>query len=191
MPERKSRNLNRDKVVEAGLDLINRQGADAVTIRALAQVLGVTPMALYNHVSSKRELLRAIAEHVIGRVDFHGGHDDWQGQIRHCFRALRGLCLQYPGLPRLLEIEGAAPPSVFAPMDVAAGALRRAGLNELESVRTFFVLLGFTLSQAGYQTRGPFPGLEPPGEWDFDASFEYGLTLIITGVAGMTSHKRW
>lgn len=142
-------------------------------------------MALYNHFTNKSDLLCSIAQHVIGSADFDGRHSDWKDQIRHCFRTLRGICLEHPGLPQLLEVEGAAPLSVRVPMDVTTAALKQAGHDELASLRTFFVLVGFTLSQAAYQTRGPLPGLEPTrrlAKWDFDAAFEYGLKLIIAGV---------
>jgi TetR/AcrR family transcriptional regulator, tetracycline repressor protein len=206
---RKLRDLTREKVLEAGLKLIDRKSADAITMRCLADAVGVTPMALYNHFSSKRELLRAIAEHVIGRAEFDGRHADWHEQVRHCFRTLRSICLERPALPRLLEVEGVAPASVFAPMEVTLRALEQAGLDAMDSLRTYFLLVSFTLGQASYQTSGPFPDLEPsekvraeriagrgyraterldmPKTWDFDATFEFGLTLILLGVEGMIS----
>jgi TetR/AcrR family transcriptional regulator, tetracycline repressor protein len=184
------RTLSRVKIVAAGLGMIDRDGADAITMRRLAQDLGVTPMALYNHFGNKNDLLRAIADHVIEGAEFDGGQTNWQDQLRHCFQTLRNLCLQHPGLPSMLEIEGAAPASVFRPMDVAIPALRAAGLDELSSTRAYFALLGYTLSQATYQARGPYPGLQASShrsgqidEWDYDASFEYGLALIIAGIA--------
>jgi len=172
-------------------------------MRGLADAVGVTPMALYNHFSSKRALLSAVAESVIGAAEFDGERTHWRDQVAHCFEVLRGLCLRHPGLPRVLETEGAAPASVFAPMDVALRALREAGLDDVDSVRTYFLLVGFTLTQAAYQTR-PIAALEPseqiraeriagrryetierlalPATWDFDASFAYGISLILTGV---------
>jgi AcrR family transcriptional regulator len=206
---RKLRDLTREKVIEAGLNLIKRKSADTITMRSLADAVGVTPMALYNHFSSKRELLRAIAEHVIGRAEFDGRHDDWYEQVRHCFRTLRRICLEHPALPRLLEVEGVAPGSVFAPMEVTLRAFEQPGLDAMDSLRTYFMLVTFTLGQASYQTRGPFPDLEPsekvraeriagrgyaaterldmPKTWDFDATFEFGLTLILLGVEGTIS----
>jgi TetR/AcrR family transcriptional regulator, tetracycline repressor protein len=188
MPDRRARTLSRDKIVEAALDLIDHNGAGAVTMRGLAQVLGVTPMALYNHFGNKDELLRGVAEHVIESAEFDGGQAKWDDRLRHCFHTLRRICLQHPGLPAMLEIEGAAPASVFRPMDVAMTALRAAGLDEMESAQAYFVLVGFTLSQAAYQARGPIPGLQAsprlPCDWDYDAGFEYGIELIITGVIG-------
>jgi TetR/AcrR family transcriptional regulator, tetracycline repressor protein len=207
----KPRDLTRDKVIDAGLALLDKSGADAVTMRGLADAVGVTPMALYNHFSSKRDLLSAIAESVIGAAEFDGRHAGWRDQIQHCFEVLRKLCLQHPGLPRLLEFEGTAPASVFAPMEVTLRALREAGLDDVDSVRTYFLLTGFTLAQAAYQTR-PIPDLEPsekirteriagrgytatehlelPAAWDFDASFAFGISLILNGVEATVQSRR-
>jgi TetR/AcrR family tetracycline transcriptional repressor len=181
----RARTLSRVKIVDAGLSMMDRDGAEAITMRRLALDLGVTPMALYNHFGNKQELLRAIADDVIDGAEFNGGQADWQDQLRHCFRTLRDLCLRHPGLPGMLEIEGAAPASVFRPMQIALAALRAAGLDESDSMRAYFALVGYTLSQAAYQARGPYPGLHASlaEEWDYDASFEYGLALIITGIA--------
>ncbi|WP_197038386.1 TetR/AcrR family transcriptional regulator [Billgrantia saliphila] len=188
--------------------LIDEAGADAITMRGLAEAVGVTPMALYNHFSSKRALLSAVAENVISAADFDGQHANWRDQVHHCFSVLRSLCLQHPGLPRLLEFEGAAPASVFAPMEVTLRALREAGLGDIDSARTYFLLVSFTLTQAAYQARR-VPDLEPsaqiraeriagrgyeaiehlawPETWDFDASFEFGITLILNGVESIAA----
>lgn len=189
----KRRDLSRGKLIGSALALIDRDGADGFSMRALADAVGVTPMALYNHFDSKQELLAAVADHVIAAAAFDGGHADWRDQLSHCFHALRELCLRHPGLPGLLEKEGAAPASVSAPMEVALRALRRAGLDNVDSLRSYFLLIAFTLGQAGYQTRGPFAGLEPQRRvsaapfdlkdpWDFDESFAFGITVILNGI---------
>ena len=156
----KPRGLTRNTVIDAGLMLLDKSGADAITMRGVADAIGATPMALYNHFSSKRDLVSAIAESVIGSVTFDGGQADWRERVRHCFDVLRALCLQHPGLPRLLEADGAAPASVFAPMEVTLRALHDAGLDDVDSVRTYFLLTGFTLAQAAYRS-GRFQRLEP------------------------------
>lgn len=203
-------NLSRDKLIAAAIELIDESGADALTMRALADAVGVTPMALYNHFSSKRDLLAAVAEHIIGAAKFSSQHADWRERIRQCFEVLRDLCLQHPGLPGLLEQDGAAPGAAFAPMEVTLQALQSRGMTELDSARTFFLLIGFTLSQASYQAR-PIPALEPsekvrterlagrgykaierlemPATWDFDASFAFGISLILNGVEVTVSKK--
>ena len=211
-PKRKPRDLSRDKVIAAGLALVDKTGADTITMRGLADAVGVTPMALYNHFSSKRDLLSAVAQQVVGAAQFDGHHASWRDQVHHCFEVLRSLCLRHPGLPKLLEIEGAAPACVFAPMEVTLRALQEAGLDDVDSVRTYFLLTSFTLGQAAYQTRGPIPDLEPseqnraeriagrgyraterldlPSAWDFDASFAFGVSLILNGVEATVSQRR-
>lgn len=204
----KREGLSRDKLIAVTIELIDKGGADTLTMRALAESVGVTPMALYNHFSSKRDLLAAVAEYVISAAQFDARHSDWREQIRHCFDVLRNLCLQHPGLPRLLEQAGAAPASVFAPMEVTLAALQSQGMNQIDSIRTFFLLVEFTLSQASYQVR-PIPALEPsekvrteriagrgyttverlelPETWDFDASFAFGISLVLNGIEATLS----
>lgn len=200
--------LSRDRLIAAAVGLIDRKGAGALTMRGLADDVCVTPMALYNHFSSKRDLLAAVAEHLVSSAQFDGKHADWQQQLRHCFSVLRGLCLRHPGLTALLEQDGAVPTAAFAPMEVTLRTLLAQGMSELDSVRTFYLLTGFTLSQAAYQAR-PVPALEPsecvrkeriagrgytatecldlPLAWDFDASFEFGLSLVLKGIEATIS----
>jgi TetR/AcrR family transcriptional regulator, tetracycline repressor protein len=207
-----TRDLTRDKVIDAGLDLIDREGPDAVTMRRLADHLGVTPMALYNHVSSKTDLLRAVAERALSEAEFDAGHADWREQVKACFRVFRALCLRHPGLARLLETPDVAPAAVFSPMDVTLRALRWTGCNDQDRLRAYFTLVGFTLSQTSYQSRGPFPDLEPsdrvraerlagrgypsveslrmPATWDFDAAFEFGLSVIVRGIEAVAGARR-
>ena len=158
--ERKRRDLSRGKLIAAAIELIDARGAAAITMRSLGKAVGATPMALYNHFSSKRDILAAVADHVVSAAEFDGQHADWRDQVRHCFDVLRRLCLRHPGLPGLLEQDGAAPASVFAPMEVTLRAFRQAGLDDIDSTRTYFLLVSFTLGQAAYQTRGPIAGLE-------------------------------
>lgn len=55
-------NLSRERIVEAALGKVRREGSDALSLRALALELDVTAPALYDHIDSKDDLLRAIAE---------------------------------------------------------------------------------------------------------------------------------
>jgi AcrR family transcriptional regulator len=198
-------------VIAAGLALIDKAGAETVTMRGLAAAVGVTPMALYHHFSSKSDLLRAIAAHVLEGAEFDGGEKEWRARIESCFRAFRSICLRHPGLARLLETADVAPAAVFAPMEVTVNALKQAGLGDLDGVRAYFTLVSFTLVQASYQSRGPYADLEPservrsdriagrgyatverlslPDDWDFDAAFEFGLRLILDGVEAAIRHN--
>ena len=197
------RSLSRTRIVDAALAMIDRDGAEAFSMRLLAAELGVTPMALYNHVGGKLELLRNVAGQMLAEIEFDNGTQDWRERVAGCFRALRDACLRHPGAARLLEVNGVAPAAVFAPMQVAVAALTGAGLSATDALRAYFTLIAFTIGQAGYQARGPVAALEPgpaaetgrlddklaeiigpslENAWDFDAAFEFGLKLILDGI---------
>ena len=181
-------------------------------MRLLAAELGVTPMALYNHVGGKLELLRNVAGQMLAEIEFDNGTQDWRERVAGCFQALRAACLRHPGAARLLEVDGVAPAAVFAPMQVAVVALTDAGLSATDALRAYFTLIALTLGQAGYQARGPVAALEPgpaaetgrlddklaeiigpslENAWDFDAAFEFGLKLILDGIeAALGREKR-
>lgn len=64
--------LTRERIVVAALDVIDDEGLAAVTMRRVADALGVQAPSLYNHVRSKEELLDAVAESVMQQVDASG-----------------------------------------------------------------------------------------------------------------------
>lgn len=200
---KKRRDLSRGKLISAAIRLLNEKGLEALTIRGLAEAVGATPMALYNHFDDKQDLLFSVADSIISHAVFDGQHADWRRQVHHCFTVLRDLCLHHPGLPGLLALDGSVPSAAFAPMKVTLSALKATGMNEVEGARTFFLLTGYTLSQAAYQT-APVAGLDlfrrkeqdiaervasdavaggdQHAAWDFDASFNFGLSLILAGI---------
>ena len=68
-PDGERPRLSKRAVTERALKLADADGLDALTIRKLAQDLGVTPMALYWHFRSKEDLLEGVAEQVWGEID--------------------------------------------------------------------------------------------------------------------------
>jgi AcrR family transcriptional regulator len=173
-------------------------------MRRLADHLRVTPMALYNHVRNKKDLLGGIAEHLTAQIDFDCDVPDWRDRIRTCFRRLREACLAHPSAIRLMESLEVAPPAVFRPMEITLAALDEVGVTGQDAVRTYFLLMNFTMGQISYEVRGPFDGLDPAqalvgkrlegakfahiqrsvssAEWDFERAFEFGLSVILVGV---------
>src|SRR6266567_1712660 len=70
--------LTRKRLLAEALGLLDRDGFEASTIRHLADHLGASPMAPYNHVSSKRDLLQGIAQHFLTQTSFSSGHSNWR-----------------------------------------------------------------------------------------------------------------
>src|SRR5581483_12455907 len=75
------RPLNRDRVLRAAVELADEVGIDAVTMRGLAEVLGVEAMSLYNHVANKDDLLDGMVDIVFGEIDLPSG-TDWKKAMR-------------------------------------------------------------------------------------------------------------
>src|SRR6187431_559655 len=61
--------LSRERVLQAAVELADREGPDGLSMRRLAAELGVVPMALYKHVANKDELLDGMIDVVVGEID--------------------------------------------------------------------------------------------------------------------------
>jgi TetR/AcrR family tetracycline transcriptional repressor len=95
--------LTRGAVVDRAMQLADSAGLDALTIRKLAQELGVTPMALYWHFRSKDELLEGLAERVWSEIDVDVDHAaPWSDQLRGMLESLLRVLRAHPAAPALL-----------------------------------------------------------------------------------------
>jgi TetR/AcrR family transcriptional regulator, tetracycline repressor protein len=117
--------LSKAAVVGRAIKLADANGLDALTIRKLAQELGVTPMALYWHFRSKEELLEGLAEHVWSEVDLTiDPAETWQEQLRGLFWSLIGVLRAHPSAPWLLSEYKGQNEHALRAMEVALGVLR-------------------------------------------------------------------
>jgi TetR/AcrR family transcriptional regulator, tetracycline repressor protein len=95
--------LTRRTVVDRAMQLADAAGLDALTIRKLAQELGVTPMALYWHFRSKDELLDGLAERVWSEIDVDVDAGAlWPDQLRGLLESLLQVLRAHPAAPALL-----------------------------------------------------------------------------------------
>jgi AcrR family transcriptional regulator len=96
--------LSRATVAEHAVKLADAEGLDGVTIRRLAQELGVSPMALYWHFKNKDELLLGIADHVMSGVKAtRDPADPWPKQVRAMVESLVAVMRAHPSLPALFQ----------------------------------------------------------------------------------------
>jgi AcrR family transcriptional regulator len=94
--------LSRAAVAEHALKLADAEGLNSVTIRRLAQDLGVTPMALYWHFKNKDELLLGLVDHALTSVRAtRDPADPWQRQLRAMVESLVDLMREHPSLSEL------------------------------------------------------------------------------------------
>src|SRR5438132_11790194 len=87
--EEKQRGLTRDRLVEAALALINEEGLDGLSMRALADRLDVKAASLYWHVRDRRELLELLAESILETVRPTRGRSGWRTAVLDAGAALR------------------------------------------------------------------------------------------------------
>lgn len=127
--------LTRQTVAERALRLADSEGLEAVTIRRLAQELGVSPMATYWHFKNKDELLLGMTDQALAPLPPTGDStESWQRQLRGMVEKVVGLMREHPSLATLLQNIDAKRAASFARAtnDVLA-LLARAGLGLEES----------------------------------------------------------
>jgi AcrR family transcriptional regulator len=121
--------LSRDRVLRAAVTLADTAGIESLSMRKLAQELGVVPMALYKHVANKEELLDGMVDIVVGEIDppVHG--TDWKSAVRQRILSARRALLRHPWASRVLESRTNPTPLVLGYMDSMIGMFRAGGFS--------------------------------------------------------------
>src|SRR5918994_7944444 len=74
--------LSRERVLRGAIAIADAAGIGALTMRSLAQELGVKPMSLYHHVANKEEILDGIVDLVFSEIDLPSAGGDWRAEMR-------------------------------------------------------------------------------------------------------------
>jgi len=141
--------ITRDVVLAAALEIIDRDGAEALSMRRLARALDRDPMILYRHAPNKAALLDGVAETVLARLDVDPSDPDWVGQLRTVARSYRALALAHPHVVPLIVTRplatplGLRPPGTLRPLEGILALLTRAGFSGPEALHVYRALFGF------------------------------------------------
>jgi TetR/AcrR family tetracycline transcriptional repressor len=122
--------LSRDAIVAAALKVVEADGGDALTMRRVADQLGVSASALYGYVANKEELVQLVLEQIIGEIPVPAAGGGWQDTMRSFARELLGLFRRHPGVAGLTLGRVPFGPSLLAGAEVMLGTLRAAGLPD-------------------------------------------------------------
>lgn len=202
--------LSRERVLRTAIGLADRDGIGALTMRRLAQELGVEAMSLYHYVRGKDDILAGMVDSVTNEIPLSQADGDWKGAIRRTAIAEFEILSAHPwAASTILSVKQASQPRIRY-MDWILGTLRRAGFSEdltdlgyhaLESHIMGFALwvvgmnLGTQKQLAAKATRflQTFPQeeypylvehihhhLKPPRQGE--GSFAFGLDLILDGL---------
>jgi AcrR family transcriptional regulator len=125
--------LSRDRVATAALDLIDREGLDALSMRKLGAALGVEAMSLYNHVDNKDDLLDAVSEvlhqQILARYDAPAS-STWQDRARSMAFAYWHLAQAHPNAFAIVGSRPVSSPAGIATLGEAVQLFNDAGFDE-------------------------------------------------------------
>jgi TetR/AcrR family transcriptional regulator, tetracycline repressor protein len=201
--------LSRDEIVEAAAGILERDGYDALTMRAIAAELGVQAAALYRHVAGRDELDDFLFDHLMADCAPDIAGRDWREDLRSIAAAWREHLIKRRDATRIALSLVSVGPNVAPLMEALLDTLRRSGLSDADVVMAHDALIlfvhSFASSEAVFRalaTRPQGPPRHTPmsPEWasaypaivaladrlfaspDFDAQFAFGLDALIAAI---------
>lgn len=179
--------LTRDHVVQAALTLVMRDGLAGLSMRRLADELGISSMNAYYHVPNKRALLDLVADSVLEQVPNPPTDLPWEEQVSMFFEGGRTVLLRYPGVANHLLVRRVGLPNEKRLYLALTDLLTRAGFSVEDSTRAQRVL-AYLLFGAVTSELATFGADADPNTMAFtddDEVFRFGLDLMIEGLKAL------
>jgi TetR/AcrR family tetracycline transcriptional repressor len=172
--------LSKHTVTDRALKLADADGLDALTIRKLAQDLGVTPMALYWHFRSKEDLLEGVAEQVWGELDLEVDPDTpWWAQLQRLLESLVSVLRAHPAAAQLFLEHEKRNEAALRAIETTLDVLRKAGFGpqHASAIARNALWTGITMvmSEPGYH-----PELSPEARAETQRRAQIELALLPT-----------
>jgi AcrR family transcriptional regulator len=145
--------LSRGAILDGAVAVLDERGPAALTMRALADRLGVRPMALYTYFASKDELLDAARDHILRDLDSHPGAGAWDDRLRAVGLALYRLLVAHPALIHLFATRPLAGHEAAQATEAHLRVLRDAGFDRVTAARAHLTLLHHVLGSATWDVR--------------------------------------
>jgi AcrR family transcriptional regulator len=204
--------LSRDRVLDGAMAIADAGGIGSLTIRSLAQELGVKPMSVYHYVANKDEIIDGIVDRVYGEMELPAAEGDWRAEMHRRCTSAREVLGRHPWAIPLLQSRTAPGPATLRHHDAVIACLRGAGLSVEMTAHALALVdsyvFGFALSEAALPIHGPesvpeiaeaimqrfatgaYPHLlefsnehvMKPG-YDFGEEFEFGLGVVLDAFA--------
>jgi len=202
--------LSRDRVLLAAIGLADKGGIGSLTMRKLAQALGVEAMTLYYYVANKDDILNAIVDMVESEIELPSPGADWKAALRNTAISYHTILVRHPWAASLTLSATGTRPARLRYMNAALGSLREAGFSADLTDHAYHALdshiSGFTLWEVQLPVdTGDLPALAasflselPADEFpylvehvhqhlkerdpDDEGEFAFGLDLILDGL---------
>ncbi len=200
--------LTRRRVILGAMELADAGGLGSLTIRSLAQSLGVGPMTVYGHVANKEEILNELIDAVFAEIEMPEARAHWRDGIGQRARSARAALVRHPWAIGLMESRATPGPATLRHHNAMLGVLTSAGFS-LPMTATAYAMLdsyiyGFALQEAGLPFTTPETAQEMAGAileivdaekyphlhdftvrhvlqpgYDFGTEFDLGLEIIL------------
>lgn len=190
--------LSRHAILEAALRLVDRDGAEALSMRRLGQELGVEAMSLYTHIAGRAELLNGLSEVMVEALP-RAAAAGWRDSIRTFAHGIRNTAKRHPHAFLLVGMRPLRTVEALTPVEALLSSLSAAGFSPADAVSTYRLVVsfsrgfalaeieGFTLDE---EPEGPLSSTHPalaairatPGVLDHDMAFAAGLDAILSGL---------
>jgi TetR/AcrR family transcriptional regulator, tetracycline repressor protein len=178
--------------VSAAVQVVREGRSEQMTIRSLAEELGVAPMSLYRHVRDKDDLLDEVTDVLLAEIwKPRARRRDWQKWAMEAADRLRSLLVNEPVALHVYLHHPVTSPTAIARMDAMLDVLQGAGFRETAARRAYGAIhmytIGFAVVEAARRQSGSEPKeddrvtqelakLTTPGQ------FRIGLTLLLEGI---------
>lgn len=200
--------LDSDQVLAVARDVVRGEGVEGLTMRRLAERLGVAPNALYSHYADKGALLDAVLDSLLGEVaSSHRNQVDWRDALVALMVASRRMLLDHQEfLPHLMARPMRGPNAARLGEETLA-LLEHGGINGPVAVDALRALLTFTFgsvvldaprarepdparrereSEVAFRARSELERVsrlsEPLARRPVEGAFEAGLRWLIDGI---------
>lgn len=169
----RQRGLTREAIVDAALAIVDREGLDALTMRAVAQALGTGAASLYAHVDSKDELLEMLIERVLGEVRVPEAPDParWVEQLKEMGRDVRRVWAAHRDLARASFARIPLGPNALRGSEAMLAVMRAGGLSD-RAIGLGSDLLALYVGAVSYEE-----SLQPSDEWTPERMGEFVAAL--------------
>jgi AcrR family transcriptional regulator len=200
--------LSRERVLRAAIELADRSGVEALSMRKLARGLSVEAMTLYYYVTSKDDLLDGMADLVAAEIELPAADLDWKAATRRKAASAHEVLIRHRWAgPLWMRVT--IGPARMRYMDAALGTFRRAGLSAESTELAFHAvenhIVGYTMQESSFPLETDDLALEarrfldglPKDEYPYLAEhvlqhlthesigggdFEFGLELLLDGI---------
>jgi AcrR family transcriptional regulator len=148
--------LSKDRVLRAAIQIADKSGIEALTMRKLAQRLGVEAMTLYYYMTKKDDILDGILDLVVSEIELPSEGGDWKASLRGSAISAHQVLLRHPWACGLMMAPARIRPGRLRYMESVLKRLREAGFSAEMTHHAYHALdshiLGFTMWEVGYTT---------------------------------------